>query len=57
MFGQFLLYNKVTQSYIYIYTLYIYILFLILSSVIVYPKRLDIVPCTVAQDLIVKSIF
>ena len=64
MLYQFLLYRKVTQSYIhtyiYIYThthtyiyiyihthTYIYILFLMLSSIIVYPKRLDIVPCAV----------
>ena len=39
MLCQFLLYSKVTQSYI-----YIYIPFPILSSIIVYPKRLDTVP-------------
>ena len=42
---QFLLYSKVTQSYIYIYThIYIHILFLILSSTM-FHKLLAIVPC------------
>ena len=41
---QFLLYSKVTQSYI-------YIPFLILSSIMVYLKRLDTVLCAVQKDL------
>ena len=49
MFCQFLLYSNVPQLYIYIY---IHILFLILSSIMFYPKRLDLVPCAVQQDLI-----
>ena len=49
MFCQFLLCSKVTQLYTYIYT---YILFLILSSIMFYPKRLDIVPCAIQQDFI-----
>ena len=40
MLCQFLLYSKVTQPYIYIY---VYIPFLMLSSIMVHPKRLDIV--------------
>ena len=42
---QFLLYNRVTQSYI-------YILLLILSSIMAHPKRLDTVPCAAQYDLI-----
>jgi len=42
---QFLLYSKLTH-------LHTYIPFLILSSIMVYPKRLDIVPCTVQYNLI-----
>ena len=37
-------YSKVTPSYLYTQSL-------ILSSIMVYPKRLDIVPCAVQQDL------
>ena len=53
MLCQFLLYSLVTQYmymcvYIYIYEFF----FLILSSLMFYPKRLDIVPCTIEQDLI-----
>ena len=40
MLCQFLLYGKVTQAYI-------YILFLVLSSIMFYPKRLDMVPCAI----------
>ena len=36
--------SEVMQSYMYTHT---YILFLILSSILFYPKRLDIVPCAV----------
>ena len=43
MLRQFLLYSKVTQSYI-------HILFLILSSIMFHPNRLDILPCAVQQD-------
>ena len=43
MFCQFLLYSKMTQLCVYIYSL---------SSIMVYPKRLDLVPCAVQQDLI-----
>ena len=32
-----------------------YILFLILSSIIFYPKRLDIVPCAVQQAIIANA--
>ena len=39
---QFLLYSKVTQSFI-----YLYILFLMLSSIMFYPKKLDIAPCAI----------
>ena len=35
--------------------LYIYILFLTLSCIMVYPKRLGIVPCAVQQDPIAYS--
>ena len=63
MLCQFLQYSKVTLSYIYvciyIYThihthihIHIYTLFLILSFIMFYPKRLDIVPCAVQQALI-----
>ena len=53
MFSQFLLYSKLTQSYIYIYSF-----FFILSSIMVYPKRLDIVPWAVQQDsLLTHSIW
>ena len=45
---QFLLYSKVTQSYIYIYN----VTFLLFFSITVYPKRLDIVSCVVQKDLI-----
>ena len=46
----------VTQSFIYTHThththTYIYILFLIVSSIMFYPKRLDIVPCAVHEVL------
>ena len=48
MLCQFLLYSKVTQSYMYIYThTHTHILFLILSSITFYPKRLDIIPCAI----------
>ena len=47
MFCQFLLYNKVTQLYI-----YIYILYLTLSSIMFYHKWLDIAPFAIQQDLI-----
>ena len=43
---QFLLYSRVT-SY-----MYIYIPCLVLSSIIFCPKRLDIAPCAVQQDLL-----
>ena len=43
---QFLLYRQVTQSCI---------SFIILSSISVFPKRLDIVPCALQQDLIVYA--
>ena len=55
MLCQFLLYRKVTQSSISLslsLSLYIHIPFLILSSIMVYPKRLGIVPCAIQQDLI-----
>ena len=42
MLCQFLLYSKVTQSYLWVTHTHIYIPFLILSSIMVYPKRLDI---------------
>ena len=45
MLCQFPLYSKVIQ-------LYIHIPFLILPSIMVYPKRLDTVPCAVQQELI-----
>ena len=41
MLCQILLYSKVTQSYI------VYILFLILSFIMFYPKKLDIVSCAI----------
>ena len=48
MLCQFLLYSKVTQSYLCMYE-YVYTQthrpFLILLSILGYPKRLDIVPC------------
>ena len=43
MFCQLLLDSKVNQSYV-------YILFLILSSIIFYHKRLDIVPCAIQEN-------
>ena len=43
---QFLLYSRVT-SY-----MYIYIPCLVLSSIMLCPKRLDIAPCAVQQDLL-----
>ena len=43
--------DPVIHIYMYIYTL-TYVLFLILSSILFYHKRLDIVPCAVQQDLI-----
>ena len=46
---QFLLYSKVTQSYLYIYTL-----FLISSFIMFYHKWLDIVFCTMKQELILS---
>ena len=53
MVYQFLLYSKVTQSYIHTHThIYIYILFLTLSSIMFHYKWLDIVPCAIQQDLI-----
>ena len=45
MFCQFLLYSKLTQSYI-----YTDILFLTLSSIVFHRKWLDIVPCATQQD-------
>ena len=42
MLCQFLLYSKVIWSHI-----YILILFLTLSSIMFYPKRLDIVPLAI----------
>ena len=48
MFCQFLLYSKVTQSYVYIYV-YTYILFLTLSSIMFHHKWLDIVLCAIQQ--------
>ena len=50
IFCQFLQYSKVTQLH-----LYLYILFLILSSIMVCRKWLDIVPCAIQQDLIAYS--
>ena len=47
MLCQFLLYRNVAQSYV-----YIYIPFLTLPSIMVYHKRLDIVPCAIQQDLV-----
>ena len=41
----FLLYSKVTQSHIHIYTL-----FLPLSSIMLHHKQLDIVPSAIQQD-------
>ena len=41
MLCQFLLYKKVTQSYMYMYS------FLIISLIMVYPKILDIVLCAI----------
>ena len=46
-FCQFLLCCKVTQSYTNIHSSF----FLILSSILVYPRRLDRVPCAAQQDL------
>ena len=43
MFCQFLLYSKVTQSYIKIHSVSV-------SSIMFHPRRLDIVPCAVQQD-------
>ena len=51
MLCQFLLYSKVTWLYIYM-CIYISTPFVVLPSIIVYPKRLEIVPCAVEQDLI-----
>ena len=42
MFYQFLLYSKMTQQFKY--------MFFFSSSIMIYPKRLDIVPCAVQQD-------
>ena len=47
MFCQFLLYSKVTQSYI-----YMHILFLTLSSIRFHHKCLAMVPCAIQQNLI-----
>ena len=47
MLYQFLLYGKVTQSFI-----HIYILFLILFSIMVYLRRVDIASCAAQQDLL-----
>ena len=47
MLCQYLLYNEVIQSHI-----YTHMPFLILSSIMIYPKRLDIFPCAVQKDLI-----
>ena len=55
MLWQFLLYSKVTQSYIYMYThthTHTHTLFLILSAIMVYPKRLGMFLCAKQQDLI-----
>ena len=46
MFCQFLLHSDVASH------THTYIPFLILSSLMFYPKRLDIVPCAIQQDLI-----
>ena len=57
MLCQFLLYSKVTQLYIHIHThthTHTHTPFLTLSSIIVYPKRLVIVPCAVQQELILN---
>ena len=45
MLCQFLLYSKVTLSYI-----YVHILFLTLSSIMFHHKWLDLVPCATQQD-------
>ena len=49
LFCQFMLYSKVTQSYIYIY---IYVFFFTLSSIMFHHKSLDRVPWAIQQDLI-----
>ena len=58
MFCQFLLYSKVIRIYTYIH-IHIYththILFLILSSIMFYHKRLDIALRVVQQDLIADA--
>ena len=51
MLCQFLLYSEVTWSCMYM-CIYISTPFVVLPSIIVYPKRLEIVPCAVEQDLI-----
>ena len=51
MLCQFWLYSKMIQIHTHTYT-HTCILFPILSPIMVYPKRLDIVPCAVQQDLI-----
>ena len=61
MLCQFLLYSKMTQSYIYIHTyihiyvcVYMYILFLILSSIMFYPKGLDCSLCQLSLDVTIS---
>ena len=51
MLCQFLLYSEVTWSCMYM-CVYISTPFVVLPSIIVYPKGLEIVPCAVEQDLI-----
>ena len=46
MLCQSLLYSKVTQLYTCIHS------FLIFFSIMVYPRRLDIVPCAIQWDLV-----
>ena len=56
----FLLHSKVTQLYIHTYihiNTYIYIYIFISFSIMVYHRILNIVPCTIQQDLIVTSHF
>ena len=50
------LYSKVTQFYTYIYffTLKISVFLKIFFSVMVYPRRLDIVPCAIQKNLVVS---
>ena len=46
------------HTYIYacVYT-YIYILFFILLSIMVYPRKLVVVPCTAQEDLVIYPFY